>query len=190
MRAAKMDRVATAILLCLAIAGTACATEQSVLFVNVYDFYYRDEVQEIYTSLTNAGAHATYVQLDAEGEVAALLSSNHYDQVWVADISFREEDANYADDWNAIAAWYQSRTNVAIICDGRFLHSYANGRAPTEGQRLSENYYQNLKSRGSGILLATDDNRYHTGTNSINTAIGLNPFVGYFELTLISGRYK
>lgn len=181
------------LLFLLAIAGAsfhALALEQSVLFVNVHSDFYDGEASTIFTTVTNAGARGTWINLDRNGMVAETLSSNAFDQVWIFDLSYGED--NYTNDWQAIAAWYNSKASLPIICDARMISSYWYGKWPTEGQALSENYYQNLKSRGVGLLLGTDHSfgpftplTYTAGINSVNDLIGLNHFVSQFSLSNI-----
>jgi hypothetical protein len=169
------------------------ATEQSVLLVNVHGFGsypYNADAFNVYRTLTNAGAIATWADLDINGEVAQLISSNNYDQIWIFDLSLGEDA--YASDWESIATWFNSKSNLPIICDGRILSSYWYGRWTSEGQRLSGNYYQNLKERGGGLVLGTDHSygtpdigSYTRGINSVNALIGLNLFVSQFALPSI-----
>ncbi len=155
-----------------------------VLMVNVNGAYNGDAAS-IGTTLTNAGADSTYVTLSSNGQVAALLEAADppYDQVWVFDLSTSSD--NYPADWAAIADWFDVGS-MEIICDGRMISSYWSGRWTGEGQQLTENYYENLRSRGGGVVIGTDHNSFHNnGTNQLCSALGLNPFVGNFSLSFI-----
>ncbi len=162
---------------------TVAPAEQLALFVNVHGTSYDGDGFNFYQTLVSAGARALYVNLDANGKAAALFQTNQFEQVWVFDLSSSAD--NYPADWQAIATWYNSRPNPAIICDGRSISSYWSGRWQNEGLRLTKNYYENLKLAGGGLMLGTDHNDFHAGINSINSLIGLNPFVGNFSLTFI-----
>lgn len=156
----------------------------NVLLVNVHGANYDGDGLSIHTTLNNAGASADWVNLSSNGQVAAILAGpKDYDQIWVFDLSHYTD--NYPTDYAAIAAWHNDRPDNEIICDGRMISSYWSGRWATEGQKLTENYYENMDDRGGGLLLGTDHSAYHSGINQINAAIGLNPFHGDFYLTNI-----
>ncbi|MCE5324772.1 right-handed parallel beta-helix repeat-containing protein [bacterium] len=155
---------------------------QRVLFINVSGSYNSDG-ESIFTTLQNAGANAFYVLLDTEGKAASQISSIDFDQIWVYDLS-TGNDA-YTSDWQAIADWYTDHTECAIICDARMLSSYWNGQWQDEGQKLTENYYENIKDNGGGLVLGTGHSEYQTGINSINDLIGLEQFMGDFDLSMI-----
>ncbi|HLP77175.1 MAG TPA: CARDB domain-containing protein, partial [Candidatus Paceibacterota bacterium] len=169
------DNVAT-------LAVTVSLPEQSVLFVNVNGSYDGDG-NSIYQTLLWAGAQATWVHLDANGKVAALLQTNHYDQIWVYDLSTGAD--NYPADWQAIADWFNARASRTLICDGRIISSYWSGRYNSEGKRLTKNYYENFKTFGGGLLLGTDHSAYQPGINNINDAINVQRFSGNFNLSSI-----
>ncbi|HNU51307.1 MAG TPA: CARDB domain-containing protein [Verrucomicrobiota bacterium] len=153
--------------------------DQDVLFVNVRGGVYEPEAAALFDTLNAVGARATHVDLDVNGEVAALLGSAAYDQVWVFDLS-SGPDA-YPADWQAIADWFAARPAGALICDARSLSSYWKGRAPDEGLRLTENYYENLKEASGGLVLCTDDDQFAGGINEVSRLLGLEPFAGQFN---------
>ncbi|MHB9035901.1 MAG: fibronectin type III domain-containing protein [Armatimonadota bacterium] len=151
-----------------------------VLVVNVNGGYDADG-QKIHTTLQNAGVLSTFVHLSSQGQVATLLAQNTYEQIWVFDLS-TAADA-YTADWQAIADWFDADSSRAVICDGRMISSYWYGRYASEGQKLSENYYTNLKSNGGGLVLGTDHVPYQSGINTLNQLIGLSPFHGEITRT-------
>ena len=80
-----------------------------VLMINVHGSSYDSDGYNIYQTLLIAGADATYVDLNLNGEVAAELSSHvsdYFDQLWVFDLSALSD--NYPADWQAIASWYDA----------------------------------------------------------------------------------
>lgn len=158
--------------------GSAQASH--VLCVNVHGPLYDGDGANLNTTLLNAGATTTFVNLGWNGEVAGVLAQESFDQIWVFDLSHMDD--NYPLDWAAIADWYNNRPDADIICDARIISSYWSERWVDEGQNLTENYLHNLESRGGGLLLGTDHSPYHTGINAINAQIGLNPFFGDFNL--------
>ncbi|MGB8169466.1 MAG: hypothetical protein WCF18_18345 [Chthoniobacteraceae bacterium] len=156
---------------------------QSVLVINVHGPNYDEDGYNVFQTVSNAGANATYVNLDVNGKVASLLQTNQYAQVWVFDLSHLTDD--YPADWQAIANWYQQHSSLPIICDARILSSFWNGRWVDQGQQLAENYYVNLAMAGGGLMLGTDHDAYQPGINTINALIGLTPFSGFFALATI-----
>ncbi|HEY9172717.1 MAG TPA: LamG-like jellyroll fold domain-containing protein, partial [Verrucomicrobiae bacterium] len=149
--------------------------EQRVLLVFLHAYAYVDaEAYKCYHALTNAGAMAEFVDLTVNGQVAARLATNSYEQVWVLDWSWSPDD--YPADWQAIADWFTNRSARALVCDARSHASYRNDRWQSEGLRLTENYYENLKRAGGGLVLATDFSFFLFGMSSLNDHLGLRPF--------------
>lgn len=161
---------------------TVSDVQQAVLFVNVTGSYNAD-AGNFYQNLLAAGARAKRVNLAAEGVVAAALAADDYDQVWVFDLSTGAD--SYAADWQAIADWSGDDPSVAIISDARIIASLWNGRWQDEGLRLTENYYQNLRTAGGGLLLGTDDSNFQAGINTLNGLLGLDGFAGLFQTSYI-----
>lgn len=184
----KAGRLGTLLAL-LCVAWAPCLRAQSinpvqpVLVINVHGQSYDDDGHNVFLAVSNSGAQATFVNLDANGKAADLLRSSQFDQVWVFDLSDWEDD--YPADWQAIADWYQQHATLPIICDARIISSFWFGRWLDEGQRLAENYYVNMAQAGGGLMLGTDHDVYHAGINSINALIGLSPFSGFFSASTI-----
>ncbi len=153
----------------------------SVLLANVDYSPYNAGSLNLLACLTNAGVHVDFVNIVQDGAVAAMLHKHHYDQVWVYDLRPFTPD-NFITDWMAIADWYLAKTNCAIICDARIFSSFWPPHHLIEGQRLAENYYQNMVHYQAGLVLATDHDDYPYGINTVNGLIGLNPFIGHFNL--------
>ena len=156
---------------------------KSVLMVNVHGPNYDGDGLSIQQTLLNAGADSEFVNLSSEGDAAKLLKTGSYDQVWVFDLSSWTD--SYPADYQAIADWYSAHSTGGIICDGRMISSYWWGRWTGEGQKLTANYFENLKANGGGLVLGTDHSGYVSGINTINSLIGLNPFFGDFDLSYI-----
>ncbi len=163
---------------------TVSDVQQAVLFVNVPGSYNAD-AGNFYQNLLSAGARAKRVDLASEGVVAAALAADDFDQVWVFDLATGSND--FPADWTAIADWYADDAAMEIICDARILGSLRSGRWQHEGLRLTENYYQNLRAAGGGLFLGTDDAAFQSGINSINAAIGIDPFSGLVSWSTIPG---
>ncbi len=156
--------------------------EQSVLFVNVNGSANTDG-WHLFQTLLQAGAHARWAHLSSAGQVDAVLQSANFDQIWVYDLSSAAD--NFVADWQAIGDWFNADPSRAIIADGRILSSYWNGRYVSEGARLTENYYDNMKLAGGGLLLGTDHSNYHNGINAINDHIGIDRFSGNLSAATI-----
>ncbi len=161
---------------------TVSDVQQAVLFVNVSGSYNAD-AGYFYQNLLAAGARAKRVDLSAEGMIAAALGADDYDQVWVFDLATGSN--GFPADWTAIADWYTDDATMEIICDARILGSLRSGRWQHEGLRLTENYYANLRAAGGGLFLGTDDAAFQSGINSINAAIGIDPFSGLVSRSTI-----
>jgi hypothetical protein len=161
----------------------AIGPEQSVLCVNVHGSSYDADGASLHRTLVDAGVDAVFVNLSIEGQVRDALAEGSYGQVWIFDLS--EWSNIFTSDWQAISDWFNRDPSRAIICDGRIISSYWYGQWPGEGRKLSENYYENLKVEGGGLLLGTDHYAYQSGINTVNGLIGLEPFEGYFDLSRI-----
>jgi cysteine-rich repeat protein len=135
----------------------------------------------MFNELVAAGAAADYVLLPSDpGGAAALLATNSYAQVWVYDLSSGADP--WDADFQAIADWWVDESSGEIIADGRILGSYWSGRYATEGRVLAENYFENLRAVGGGLLLSTDHNVFaNFGANEIGALIGIDPFIGNFS---------
>lgn len=163
----------------------ADAAARRALFVSISGGYNADGVN-MYNELSAYAATyhgqaggVDYVLLDVNGEVATLLAQNTYEQIWVYDLS-TGADA-YPTDYAAIKTWYDAAPIKEVICDGRFLSSFWNGRSTGEGRKVTANYYYNLAIRGGGLVLATDHNDYaNVGMNNLANLLGFNNFVGNF----------
>lgn len=158
-------------------------SEQSALFINVHGGSYDADALSMYNTLVDAGALADWVDLSFNGEAATMIQAGDYDQIWIFDLSAGVD--NYAPDWQAVVDWFNADPDQPIICDGRVISSYWNGRWNTEGRNLTANYYYNMKLRGGGLFLGTDHNSYNPGINTVNAGIGIEPFFGNFSLTYI-----
>ncbi len=151
--------------------------------INVHGTSYDADGYSVYETLVNAGAVADWVNLSADGQAAQLINETTYDQIWIFDLSHSTD--NYPTDWQAVADWFNDDPSRAIICDARIISSYWNGRHTSEGQNLTENYYENMKLHGGGLMLGTDHSSYVSGINTVNSLIGINMFFGDFNLIFI-----
>lgn len=134
--------------------------------------------------LATLNPQSTAIQLgeDTESTVIEQLKNGGYEQVWVFDLSSYENKHDAA--WRAVADWFQAQPKKNVICDARILSSFYD-EIKSEGDKLAENYYQNLEKRGGGLVLGTDHNHFQDGINTVNQLIGLQPFTGKFELEMI-----
>jgi hypothetical protein len=160
-------------------AQPAQAASYDVLFIIINGMYNADG-NNIFTTLQNVAgaANVQSVTLSSDGQAAALLAANTYEQIWTYDLSKGAD--NYPTDYAAIDTWFDAHPGCAVVMDGRILSSYWNGRWSAEGQNLTYNYYTNFSSAGCGLLISTDDSDYVGGTNQLNATLGFNSFFGSF----------
>jgi hypothetical protein len=134
-------------------------------------------------AMLTAGGHTVTTRFLNLGVYTDYAS---FDQVWVYDLSAASDlggnqVANYAN----IADWYNGLSDDEdnIILDGRIISSapsWTGANAMSPENAWIQNYATQLSTRGGGLLLGTDHNDYHSGINSINAAIGVTPFHGFF----------
>ncbi len=159
--------------------------QHRVLVITVNGSYNADGTR-LRDTVTQAGGAVTYLTLSAQNQAASLLAANTYDQIWVYDLSSAAD--NYLADWNAISAWFNADNARDLIADGRIIATLWNGYNATQGRTISDNYYENLRIRGGGMVLGTDHGGgtspmngtgvYVTGINAINDRIGIGRFYG------------
>ncbi len=157
----------------------------SVLLVDVFNGSYDVASTRMVNELIALGVNVTEVELTgAGGQVAAALAAEEYDQVWVYDLSAGAD--NFTSDWNAIAGWFNDQRaageNIELIADGRILSSFWPPASTFEMRAVAENYYQNFRRADGGLLLGTDHAPdFTSGINTINSLIGVGPFMGNFS---------
>lgn len=103
----------------------------------------------------------------------------NFDQVWVYDLfGGSNNNANQLANYANIAAWYNGRapSDQNLIADGRIISSSSAPWTPEPG--WIQGYAHSLDLRGGGLVLGTDHDFYVAGINTINAAIGINPFFG------------
>jgi hypothetical protein len=157
----------------------------NVLVINFSGSFDDGDALNLYSTLMNAGGKAEYINLSSEKSETTLVSKlTHtdysYQQVWIFDVSDR--DGYYPQALIAISEWFLKRNGSQIICDGRMRASYWAGQWEKKGQLLTENYYENLKLNGGGLLLATDHPDDQPDINSICDQINIaqfGDFAGY-----------
>jgi len=150
----------------------------SILFVHFANsLSNNNESENLSNALTDLGAKVYQVELSEKNvdNVISLLDDKIFDQIWVYDMSAETYD-NYSIVVNAISKWFNEKSNKSIICDGRMRESLKDEIWMEKGIKVIENYYENLKLNGGGLLLATGINSYHNDINEINKLIGISPF--------------
>ena len=109
--------------------------------------YYADG-ENIKNALLGLGVDASSVYASPRGDVAAALSESVYEQIWVYDLGGGVNE--YEEDWQAIAAWFNEAPDRPIICDGRIISSFWNGRWQNEAHSdrpLAESRSENSEIR-------------------------------------------
>ena len=158
---------------------TLNAQPDNVLLVNLNGSAYDANARNIYKTLIQTDADVIYFNLDSSDQVESLFMRltqlpTEYQQVWVYDTS--TQDGKYQKAIDTISAWFLSKQDRQIICDGRMRASYWMGNWETIGKELTANYYENLKLNGGGLLLATDHPDNHPDINAICEQIGISHF--------------
>lgn len=160
-----------------------------VLVVTVRGPSYAGHGPNLAQTVTWAGGEATHVYLNPGVEadvIAALADPTAYDQVWVYDLSSARDTAPTG--FSAIADWFNADRSRDIIADGRMIATLWNNYYRSAGRTLADNYYENLRVRGGGLVLGTDHGAgtgptngygiFVDGINSINDMIGIGRFWG------------
>jgi hypothetical protein len=155
------------------------AQPDNVLLVNLNGSEYDSNARKIYNALLQTDADVIYYNLDSSDQVESMFMRltqlpAEYQQVWVYDTS--TQDGKYPKAIDTISAWYLSKDSRQIICDGRMRASYWMGNWETIGKELAENYYENLKLNGGGLLLATDHPDNQPDLNAICKQICISDF--------------
>jgi len=176
---------------CLALLIGTSANAASILFGRVGSTSYVADGQDLVDYLVAGGNTVDYVDLNTT--VVSDFSS--YSQIWVYDLvtgsnNSTNQQTNYAN----IANWYNNTaTDKNLIADGRIISSSfrwtdlenTNPSRPglgTGGEpEWIRNYATQLEAVGGGLMLGTDHNAFHSGINTINNLININPFVGFYD---------
>lgn len=113
----------------------------------------------------------------------------NYDQIWVYDMSYASDNTPLLlQNYQGIAAWFNSRTQQNLILDGRILASSPSWMNTTSStatnvseQGWIQNYAIQLDLRGGGLFLGTGHSpAFSQGINDINQDIGIGDFYGYW----------
>lgn len=118
------------------------------------------------------GIPVDYVYLNYPGQVASMLASKAYSQIWHYDLNSNPPIGDFSPDYDAIANWYANHPTRHIIVDARYLGSHWGppagtpislpGFAPSlsssqfgavppfwdEGLYVVKNFYQNMRRGG------------------------------------------
>lgn len=138
---------------------------------------------------TNGTGLAGFLTADGHTVTVANLATTSvgdltlYDQVWVYDLvtgtnGNAMQNANYA----SIADWYLAgSSSMDLIVDGRIISSnYTTSIAAGYEPGWIQGYATALESNG-GLVLGTDHDVFVSGINTINSLIGIDPFIGNFS---------
>lgn len=164
---------------CLGVPAAAGAT--SVLFARVGSSSYVTDGQQL-AAMIGALSGFTVTERDLNAGVYNDYAS--FDQVWVYDLvtglnNSANQTANYAN----IAAWYNARAVKNLIVDGRIISSapfWTSAGGFAAENAWIQNYASVLDGAGGGMVLGTDHDAFQDGINSINAAIGIGAFSGFF----------
>ena len=158
-----------------------------ILFGRVSSTSYTADGQDLVNYLTAGGHTVDYVDLNA----SIITDFSAYSQVWVYDLVVgANQSANQMANYANIAAWYNGLTDPNLIADARIISSSyrwtdrTNGLGTGGEPEWIQNYADQIEAAnggtGKGMVLGTDHDAFQSGINSINAAIGINPFTGYY----------
>jgi hypothetical protein len=176
----RLSRILQTALILAFLAVPQVVSAASILFGRVGSDTYVDDGGALVGYLTSAGHTVNYVDLNA----TVVTDFTPYSQVWVYDLVIgANNSANQTANYQNIANWYNGLSAKNLITDGRIISSapfWTNaGGFPPENAWI-QNYAAQLALNGGGLVLGTDHNDYHSGINTINSLININPFTGFF----------
>ena len=162
--------------------------ETNLLFI-VIDFHdkihdYRTAARKVFDAIKNDVKRSTFVLLK-DGMPSDL---SVFTQIWLWDVSpFKDgSNANVAA-FHAIADWYLKRKSETgkgeIISDARIAISAlpppsTYGYPPPNCCQIYKNYVYNLRMRGGGLVLGTDDDLFQDGINIACERLGIQKYSG------------
>jgi hypothetical protein len=159
------------------------ANAAAILFGRVASSSYVADGQQLVDYLVAGGNTVDYVDLNS----TIISDFSLYSQVWVYDlVTGANQSATQQANYSNIANWYNGLADQNLIADGRIISSSASWTNRTNGLGLNgevewiQNYANLLDSQGGGLMLGTDHDAYHSGINSINQQIGIDPFTGNY----------
>lgn len=169
---------------CLVLMIATSTQAASILFGRVGSNTYVADGQDLVDYLIAGGHSVNYVDLNA----AVVSDFSSYDQVWVYDlVSLADQSPTQQVNYANIANWYNNLADKNLITDGRIISSserwtnLSNGLGTGGEPEWIQNYADQIEAAGGGMVLGTDHDDYHFGINSINAAIGINPFTGFYH---------
>ena len=173
-------KFAAALIAAACLGAPIAANAANILFARVSSAFYVTDGQQLAAMLIAGGHSVTERDLNA----GVYTDYSTFDQVWVYDLSVgSDSSANQTSNYAGIAAWYNALTVKNLIVDGRIISSAPDWT--TAGGFASEtawiqNYANVLNGAGGGMVLGTDHNDFQDGINSINAAIGIGAFTGFY----------
>ena len=100
-----------------------------------------------------------------------------------------DDSATQVANYNGIAGWYSGLSDQNLIADGRIIASSEQFTDPPGPRGLGtggepewiQNYAAQLAAAGGGLVLGTDHFDFQDGINTINSLIGIDPFLGIYN---------
>eukprot|EP01089_Gocevia_fonbrunei_P017869 TRINITY_DN592_c0_g2_i2.p1 TRINITY_DN592_c0_g2~~TRINITY_DN592_c0_g2_i2.p1 ORF type:complete len:394 (-),score=49.16 TRINITY_DN592_c0_g2_i2:52-1233(-) len=112
-----------------------------------------------------------------------VLDLSIYNIIFTYDLS--RNDDNFPVFYAAMGTWFKSQ-HREVICDGRTISSLWNPYTINRPEKqLLYNFYENLRIRGGGAYIGTDDDSFIKGTNTMMAEMGLGPFFGNYHNTTV-----
>ena len=134
----------------------ACSKVALIIAHGSYDSYAKT-IQPHITALQQQSG-CTCCRFDTIVFSQTVPDLSVYTQVWVYWIGSNVDSLQYEAEWKKISTWYLQNPKRHIICDGRILSSLGYAGVTAKYQ-IYKNYYVNLRERGGGLLLGSDDTR-------------------------------
>lgn len=159
----------------LAAASVAPAQAARILLIT-YD--YGPGVYDSMEGHLESGGHAVdQVSGLVGGDIAAALSANTYDQVFLYDLTPTAYLGGA--DLAALASFWNP--TMGLVVDSRAYGNFFNPDAPSE-VALIQNVANQLQNAGGGVWVGTDDSPlWAKNGNAFLGAIGVNPVTGIFS---------
>lgn len=163
----------------LAVVALSTQAQAGKILLTEFDFAVNGGVnvyQQMAAKLTAAGHTVTIVNAKVAGNVAAALSADSYDQVYLWDLT----STGYlgGSDLTALASFWQA--NKGLVVDTRSYGYYFQGANASEVALLG-NVASQLDKAGGGVWVGTDhDSQWTRNGNPFLAAIGVSEVTGSF----------
>ncbi len=156
------------------LASASLARADAILFINWGASSGQYDGENIYQVLVDMGHTVDYLDVPADGDVAAALGATAYDQVWLFDAS--SASSNRLDDSGDLSALVDFHlASPHLIMDSRSYglpyYGASSSSYPYEGLWV-ENEAEALSRAGGGMWLGGDHEGWNDDIDAVMTALG------------------